>query len=228
MFKDDQHVEELGAAGAIHWLEAVVSADDRRYFLLDGEWYEVDVGYLDDKLGEIEGLFVDEPSVDLPAWQPGTMERAYNVHVQDVRPGYLRMDREMVRTTFFPRGGFEACDVLGPDDALIHVKFSEGAGSLSHLFTQGAVSAQALLRSDEALTRFRGMVAQLSGGRRLIGPYFRPRKVVFAILLRKGDVVTPDSLFPLARVALANAARLMHAHGVEVEVVGVHAAPAGT
>ncbi|RIQ22840.1 DUF6119 family protein [Jiangella rhizosphaerae] len=224
MFQDDRHLEELGAASAIHWLEAVVSRDNRRYFLLDGEWYEVDIGYLDDKLREIEGLFADDPSVDLPAWQPGSTERAYNMHVQDVRPGYLCMDREMVRTTFFPRGGFEACDVLGPDDALIHVKFAEGAGSLSHLFTQGAVSAQALLRSDEALTRFSGMVAQLSGGRRLIPPDFRPRKVVFAILLRKGDVVTPGSLFPLARVALANAARLLHTHGVEVEVVGVRGA----
>lgn len=225
MFKDDRHDDELGRASAIHWLEAVVPIGDRRYFLLDGEWYDVDTDYLDGKLGEIESLFVAEPSVDLPTWQPGATERAYNEHVQDVRPGYLRMDREMVRTPFFRKSGFEACDILGPDDTLIHVKFSEGADSLSHLFTQGAVSAQALRRSDEALTRFRRLVEELSDGRRTIPAHFQPRKVVFAILLRKGGAVTPSTLFPLARVALANAARLLRSHDIEVEVVGVAAAP---
>ncbi|MEV6982249.1 TIGR04141 family sporadically distributed protein [Sphaerisporangium sp. NPDC051017] len=224
MFRDEECTDATGGAAAIKWLEAVVAIDDRRYFLLDGEWYEIDVAYLESKLDEIRRLFVDRPSVDLPAWRPGDHERTYNRSVQDLDPGYLCMDREMVRTVFFNRGGFEVCDLLGPQDVLIHVKFAQGADSLSHLFTQGGVSAQTLLRSDEALGRFAELVARVSKGSLAIAVGFRPRKVVFAILLKKGVLLTPESLFPLARVALANAARLLNSHGIEVEVVGISAA----
>ncbi|HEU5156993.1 MAG TPA: hypothetical protein VFU43_08355 [Streptosporangiaceae bacterium] len=33
--------------------------------------------------------------------------------------------------------------------------------------------------------------------------------------------ITPDSLFPPAQVALANAARQLNSYGIDVEVIGV-------
>ncbi|WP_188196120.1 TIGR04141 family sporadically distributed protein [Nonomuraea sp. SYSU D8015] len=224
MFRDDACTFEVGSATAIKWLEVVLTVDERRYFLLDGEWYEIDPAYLQAKLDEIAPLFTGTPTVALPMRHASQDEKAYNNYVADVCAGYLCMDRALVRTKFFIGNGFEACDLLGPDDVLVHVKFARGADTLSHLFTQGVVSTQALLQSDEALRRFKEKVEEASGGRRGVPENFRPRKVVFAIHLKTGATLTPQSLFPLARVALANAARLLRTYGVEVEVVGIRAA----
>jgi len=112
-----------------------------------------------------------------------------------------------------------------PGEALIHVKFAYGADSLSHLFTQGVVSVQALF-NREARARFAARVEEAGKGR-VIDPAYRPSKVVFAILpkrdkkRRTARQITPDSLFPLAQVALANAAKQLNSYGIEVEVIGV-------
>jgi uncharacterized protein (TIGR04141 family) len=85
---------------------------------------------------------------------------------------------------------------------------------------------QALLRNSEARARFAKRVAEAGKGR-VIDPRYRPSKVIFAILPKRGKKgraprqVTPDSLFPLAQVALANAAKLLNSYGIEVEVIGV-------
>jgi hypothetical protein len=50
---------------------------------------------------------------------------------------------------------------------------------------------------------------------------------VFAILPKRGRKgravrqITPDSLFPLAQVALANVAKQLNSYGIDVEVIGV-------
>jgi hypothetical protein len=41
---------------------------------------------------------------------------------------------------------------------------------------------------------------------------------------RAARQITPDSLFPLAQVALANVAKQFNYYGIEVEVIGVAAA----
>ncbi|WP_214103526.1 DUF6119 family protein [Acrocarpospora catenulata] len=223
MYRDPEGTLEVGGSAAIKWLEVVLTLDGRRYFLLDGDWYEIDAGYLDTKLTEIIPLFVPRPSVDLPLVHPGQDEQSYNTYVSDVRDGYLCLDRHLIRTTFHTGNGFEACDILAPDNTLIHVKFARSASTLSHLFHQGVASAQALLHSDEALNRFRSLVQSATHGRRKVPPTFRPHKVIYAIHLKTGALLTPDSLFPLARVALANAARLLKTYGIEVEVIGIRA-----
>lgn len=224
VFRDAECNHEVGEAAAIKWLEVVLNVDERRYFLLDGEWYEIDPAYLQAKLTEITPLFTSGSAVVLPGRYADQDEKTYNLHVADTSEGFLCMDRKLLQTAFFTGNGFEACDLLGPDDVLVHVKFAAGASTLSHLFTQGVVATQALLQSDEALRRFREKVREASRGGREVPEGFRPGKVVFAIHLKTGAALTPQSLFPLARVALANAARMLKMYGVEVEVVGIQAA----
>ncbi|WP_101789196.1 TIGR04141 family sporadically distributed protein [Nonomuraea indica] len=224
MFRDAERTHEVGDAAAIKWLEVVLTMGGRRYFLLDGEWYEIDPAYLEDKLNEIVPLFALHPSVELPTRYAGQNEKEYNIDVAEMCDGFLCLDRALLKTKFFAGNGFEACDLLGPGDTLVHVKFAEGASTLSHLFAQGVVATQALLHSDEALRRFKEKVAEVSQGRRQVPEDFRPSKVVFAIHLKTGASLTPKTLFPLARVALANAARVLRTYGIEVEVVGIPAA----
>lgn len=108
------------------------------------------------------------------------------------------------------------------------MKFARGSDVLSHLFTQGAASASALWANAEARAGFADLVGQHGKGR-TIPKDFGPEKVIFAILPktveRKGKPVpvqvTPDNLFPLAQVALANVVRELHGRGIEVEVIGI-------
>ncbi len=54
----------------------------------------------------------------------------------------------------FHRHGIEACDLLGPDDELIHVKRLRGSDDASHLFSQGLVSVSALILDGQARIKF--------------------------------------------------------------------------
>jgi uncharacterized protein (TIGR04141 family) len=151
VYADDSGREPLGGAAAVKWLEAAASIGSKRYILVDGHWYEIGAAYLESIRARITELFPATPSLDLPAWELGWHEREYNVHVQDVRqPGYVCLDRRGVQSRLHTGNGVEVCDLLGPDDELIHVKQGDGSGPLSHLFAQALVSVETLAGSPEA------------------------------------------------------------------------------
>jgi uncharacterized protein (TIGR04141 family) len=115
----------------------------------------------------------------------------------------------------------EICDLLGPDDELVHLKQASGSSPLSHLFAQGLVSAQSLIFSPDAREDFATKIAKFGYGR-AIDSAFVPKKVVFAILLKKGHDLTLDTLFPFSQVTLANTARVLQAHRIDVELIGIN------
>jgi uncharacterized protein (TIGR04141 family) len=126
----------------------VSDADGRRFFYMDGHWYEIGDQYVQASRDEIASLFPAQPSLDLPPWYlaTGRDEGDYNANVPCVRPGYVCLDKnKRVRDPLGPsRSSLEICDLLGPDNELIHVKRAKGSAPLSHLFSQGLVSAQTL------------------------------------------------------------------------------------
>jgi uncharacterized protein (TIGR04141 family) len=195
---------------------------------MDGDWYEIGAQYVRASRDQISGLFKAVPSLDLPPWYltKGHDEGDYNEYVPHVRDGYLCLDRDQgVRNPLEPRhNSLEVCDLLGPNNELIHVKRAKGSAPLSHLFSQGLVSAQSLISGpSDVREQFLKTVANRPNGRSL--PYdFQPKKVVYAILLKDGQQLTPDTLFPFSQVTLAHAVRALHAYQVEVEVIGIPAA----
>ena len=225
MFSDEVGRESLGSVSALKWLEATVSLGSRRFFLLDGHWYEIGADYARATRAEIARFFGNgQASLDLPAWEltKGWKERDYNEYVPGVRPGYVCLDRQGVRNPLGTGSTVEICDLLGPDNELIHVKRASGSSPLSHLFAQGLVSAQSLLFSPDTRERFAATVNLGKG--RTIRPDFIPAKVVFAILLKKGDQVTASTLFPFSQVTLAHTSRMLQSHQIDVEVIGIESA----
>jgi uncharacterized protein (TIGR04141 family) len=225
---DDDGDEVLDQARADKWLEASVSIGSRRFFMMDGDWFEIGADYVRASRAAITRLFPAAPTIDLPPWYlpKGKTEYDYNSHVAARWKGlYLCLDRnQAVRDPLGARSSLEICDLLGPDNELIHVKRAKGSAPLSHLFSQGLVSAQSLVAGPaRVLERFVATVAALPSGRAL-PPDFRPKKVVFAILMENGKQLTPDTLFPFSQATLAHAARLLGSYGIDVEVVGI---PAG-
>ncbi|WP_411112747.1 TIGR04141 family sporadically distributed protein [Streptomyces sp. 029-5] len=207
----------------VRWVEAQVTLGARRFFLLDGQWYEIGAAYLEAIRSQVERLITGTPSVDLPAWGLGDTERKYNESVPDLRPGYVCFDRDNVRTALHRGNGVEICDLLSPDDVLVMVKRAKGSDALSHLFGQAVVAVQTLLHSPDAMDGFARKVATARPGRAL-AEGFRPSKVTFAILLKKGIDLTADTLFPFSQVTLVQTAKILEAWGVAVEVTGIQAA----
>jgi uncharacterized protein (TIGR04141 family) len=80
------------------------------------------------------------------------------------------------------------------------------------------------MQQPEARRDFAALVEEVSSGSRMLPPGTLPKKVIFAILLKKGTLLKPDTLFPFAQVALVNMAlTLRSAYGVETEVIGIPA-----
>ena len=122
------------------------------------------------------------------------------------------------------RSSLEICDLLGPGNELIHEKRARGSAPLSHLFSQGLISAQSLVAGPPSVReRFVATVAALPGGRALPAD-FKPGKVVYAILMENGRQLTPDTLFPFSQATLAHAARILGTYGINVEVAAIPAA----
>ena len=223
MYADPDRKEPIGASAAINWLQATLSHESRRFFLMDGTWYEIGTAYLTSIHTQVQHLLSSTPSLDLPPWDPAWPERRYNEHVQDVRAGYLNLDRDLVRAGLHHTTGFEVCDLLGPDNELILIKRAKGSAPLSHLFSQALVSVQTLANNPDARAKFTTKVRSSPHGRNLPTDY-EPKKVVFGILLKDGDTLTADALFPFAQVTLAHTARELQArHQVHVEVIGIQA-----
>ncbi|MFE3198505.1 TIGR04141 family sporadically distributed protein [Embleya sp. NPDC059237] len=212
----------IWSSNVLRWIEAEVALDSRRFFLMDEGWYEIDREYLRTVRSHVERLITSSPSVDLPAWVLGEKEGQYNESVPAQRPGYICLDRDNVQTTLHRGNGVEICDLLSPDNTLIMVKRAKGSDALSHLFSQALVAVQTLRNSPEGRERFASKVAAARRGRDLPED-FRPSRVVFAILLKDGTELTPDTLFPFSQVTLVQSARTLAEWGIQVEVVGIAA-----
>ena len=202
---DDSGDQVVGRAIAGNkWITAEVTLDDQQYFYRQARWYEVGEGYLEFLRGEVEEILGRPSPVDLPKWRISEEEKEFNKRV-GAELGYVVLDRKLVQTKQHPRG-IELCDLLGPDNELIHVKKADSSAPLSHLFAQGAVSCEALIIDKEARTRLREMVKEQRPGSPLPKGW-RPRAVVYAMALNRE--ISEKTLFTFSQVVLVRNVQLL-------------------
>ncbi|TXS71317.1 TIGR04141 family sporadically distributed protein [Streptomyces sp. sk2.1] len=213
---------------ALAWLEAESSLGSRRFFLLEGEWYEGGAAYVVESRATVAALFSPTPSVSMPAWLKGESENAYNNRVADEeRPGWLCLDTRNVTNPLRSRDQVEICDLLMPDGTLVLVKRAGGSGPLSHLFSQARVAVELLQESARVRAEFVAKVARISGGGRVLPDDFTPRRIILAMLLKNRESLTPDSVFGFSQITISQTAKALAARGVAVEVVGIPEGDAG-
>jgi uncharacterized protein (TIGR04141 family) len=223
MYGDAAHDEVLGREHAAKWLEAGVRYGGRQYFLLDGRWYEFGDRYLAAVRRQVTEILERGSAVTLPPWYRGSTnpwdEKTYNEEA--AKAGFVNLDRCLV-TTRVHRTGIEMADLLSEANDLIHIKHAWKSAPLSHLFKQGVVAVMALDNEPDAVEGFAKAVRECGAGRDLpVG--FRPKKVVFGILLKDGVLLTADTLFTFAQIALLDAIDVLHGRGIDVEVTGIEA-----
>ncbi|MFI7382322.1 TIGR04141 family sporadically distributed protein [Streptomyces sp. NPDC049813] len=218
----------LATTYALDWIQADISLGSRKYCLLDGEWYELGVGYLESVREGLRRIFIDAAVYGLPPWPGAANERTYNRAVVKAQPDWLFLDGEFINNPLKRTDRVEICDLLTPDGTLILVKQAESSASFSHLLGQAQVAVDLLLNSFEARAQFIRRVTQDSGGRIKLPDDFTPRRLVLAVRHKSGRTVTPDSLFAFSQITLHQTVRDLAARGVYVEVVPVPTATDAT
>ncbi|MFE1361471.1 TIGR04141 family sporadically distributed protein [Streptomyces harbinensis] len=214
-------VDTLAVTSALNWLEAGVSLGSRRFFLMDGDWYEAGSSYVEECRAALAALFPSSPSISLPPWREDESENCYNNRVADERLGWLCLDTKNIANPVRPRDQVEICDLLLPDGTLVLVKRASASAPLSHLFNQARVAVELLQESADARERFCTRVRRLSRGTRVIPEDFTPKRVLLAILLKGREILTPNSIYGFSQIAMAQTTKALAGRGVAVEVIGI-------
>lgn len=125
-------------------LVAELAFQGANYILDEGDFFEVRQDYvaaLDDFIAEIP-----ESGASLPTTTPLMSEGDYNSLVASNSNELLLLDRQLIRLADRTTP-IEICDLLSERGQLIHIKRHLGSSDLSHLFSQGLVSAELLQMS---------------------------------------------------------------------------------
>ncbi|WP_326710102.1 TIGR04141 family sporadically distributed protein [Streptomyces sp. NBC_01474] len=224
----DSH--QLAKIRTVKWIEANVSLGARHFCLLDGTWYEIGAACLKTIRSTLARLFPETPSVRLPEWTAGMTEGVYNDKVMDqpYARNYVSMDKAFANNPLKRTNRIELCDLLVDDDTFVLIKPAHGhSAPLSHLYNQGLVAIQMMRESADVRAEFRHKVFTKSNGKRVLPEDFSPRHLVFAIYLKRGTTLTPDTLFAFSQVTLAQTAKQLEQWGVTVEVIGIKEAEEG-
>ncbi|WP_369168921.1 DUF6119 family protein [Streptomyces sp. R28] len=218
------HAVDLVATKALRWIEAQLSLGERRFCLLDQSWYEIGAIYRSEVKDIVSRVISPAPSMTLPSWPLGVDEETYNQKLSESSEGrgFINLDRAYVKNPLKRRDVLEVSDHLTPDGTLVLVKPAHGrSGPLSHLFNQGLVTVQMLQNSAAVRAEFVRVVREKSGGSRCLPDDFIPRRLVFAIHLKRGTELTPETLFAFSQVTLAQTVKTLGQWGVTVEVIGI-------
>ena len=196
-------------------LYAEIHRDDDVFLLTGGRWYQIAENFVQQIDKEVARLRATGST--LPPYRHRS-ENEYNKAVAGGNTSVVLMDRENIR---YGGGGsqIEFCDLFIEGRTLLHVKRYSGSSVLSHLFSQGVVSATLFLQDQE----FRGKVREKLGPASRRGvPEMRPDasqyEVGFAIISRSPrDLVLPF----FSKVNLRNATRTLKGLGYSVTLTKI-------
>ena len=113
--------------------------DGSTYVFSGGRWYQIDQNLAK----EVQEFFDATSKVDMPAAEADETEETYNKRVAGLDADMVCLDRRLIKPTG-ATSKIEACDFLGRERQLIHVKDKTSSSRLSPLFSQGTVSARVL------------------------------------------------------------------------------------
>lgn len=204
---------------AYRCLYAEMHVSEGHFILRNATWYRVKDTFVEKVDKYLESLPVS--SLSLPVYAHAR-EDEYNVHVAELDTSFAVMDKKNTAIGG-PYDKVEFCDLIKDNTTLVHVKYYRSSSTLSHLFAQGNVAAEAFVRDEDFRVKLNG---KLPKGAKLADPVTRPDaskyKVVFAIATTK---TLPQDLPFFSKVTLKNALRTLRALNFEVEIVAVPVDP---
>lgn len=190
------------------------------YALADGQWYQIDNSFASAVTAQIDAL--DDADFELPPMAAGEREDAYLARVApEVSASGIHvelMDKKLARATG-ANAGVEVCDLLSELGHFVHVKKGDQSSGLSHLFSQGEVSAELFLMDAQFRNQARAHVANTpcdSDDLFLPATLRDHITVVYAVVDRRVGTLAATLPF-FSKVNLANRARRLSAMGCRVQ-----------
>ncbi len=164
------------------------------YVLTAGQWFQIDKRFADRVLKDLKAI----PNQDnyLVNAKVGEKEGDYNERAANSLDGFVLMDKIPIRSEGAATN-IEFCDLFSKDKRIVHVKRKTRSATLSHLFAQGAVSAELFSGDSTFRNSLRSKLKDLKPDLRHLVPADRPEtwkyQIVYAIIT-KGNKKWPDSL----------------------------------
>ncbi len=118
------------------------------YILFGGQWYIVD-GKLIDHVMKYLNVIISKDNFHFSCNKSWGREDQYNENFanSDLEK-YVLLDKKLVKCES-ARTNIESCDIFSVDKVFYHIKPKKSSSSLSHLFAQGKISAEAFLKDTQ-------------------------------------------------------------------------------
>lgn len=199
-----------------------VQHEDKLFVLTDGQWFEVSLDFS----SRVTQFVRDLPAeLSMPPAQSGDTEDEYNGRAAAALANCSLLHGMNVRWSDTGTA-IEVCDLLA-ERQFIHVKRRTRSSTLSHLFSQGTISAEAFLSDPSFRAEVRAKGAQRGLALEHVFPESRPDpglySVVYAII-SKSPAAWPECLPFFSRLNLMQAARRLAAMGFGVRVADIREA----
>ncbi|MGD9925567.1 MAG: DUF6119 family protein, partial [Pseudorhodoplanes sp.] len=120
------------------------------YVLFAGEWFAVDQAFYK----EVEDDFAKLIAKPFVAYTMAANEREFIAELA-VNKNLLNLDQVKLNPTAMGGAALEPCDFLSMERQFIHLKDGNDSAPISHLWNQGAVSAEAFVRDEKFRRDFR-------------------------------------------------------------------------
>jgi uncharacterized protein (TIGR04141 family) len=191
-----------------------LSLDGSDYALNNGKWYKVNVDFLNTLNESIKQIPIS--TLPLPEYTHNS-EADYNKSVYTQNPEYFTLlDRKNI-TYGGNNSKIELCDLFTSDKHLIHVKRYGGSSVLSHLFSQGVVSARLLLSDRD----FRKKINEiLPDSHKLKDENKKPAaeefEVIYAIASNRASASPELPLF--SKISLRNSYTQLQTYGMKASL----------
>lgn len=194
-------------------------ADQRYYVLFAGDWYLVQKQFK----ASVDAYFASLERVALIGPTLCSNERKLIADLQANRPDLLMLDQVKINPAGVRYANLEPCDFLTLNGEFIHLKDGNSSGSISHLWSQGVVSAEALVSDADFRKKLRAKVKAAGGGFEAQLPKATEKvvrenyKVVYGIMRKpyaNGDLDIPF----FSKVSLQAAAERISQFGLSIAI----------
>jgi len=168
--------------------------ENNTYILVSGNWYLIDTDFYNRVYSFVKDK-IPTASLTLPECYVGETEGTYNNRVSSGSSTLCLMDCKL-NSVAGGKKQIEACDLFSSEKQFIHVKNKGASAQLSHLFSQGKISAQCFVSDLEFRRQVHDKVKSVLGDNVFSyteKPKSNEYEVIYAII-DDGDKPICDSL----------------------------------
>ena len=130
------------------------------YVLFAGSWYRIEKKFK----AQVEAYFAGLPKVSIIGKTACRNERDLITDIVKNRPDLIKLDQTKINPKGVKYANIEACDFFSKDKQFIHLKDGHSSGPISHLWSQGVVSAEAFVSDAKFRKELRAKVKSLGRG----------------------------------------------------------------